>query len=147
MHGRSNTFLKSVQCGKASWRLRGLQVERRSHNSDHLLNGATASEAAEGMEGFIAEIPTDRVLLITPPPFKRGAWVPDDRLISESMKMATEYKDLAMRCGTGYADAGRWDVALTFDGVHFTEEGHRAFATGLSAFISDSRDWLTTRGL
>ena len=27
-----------------------------------------------------------------------------------------------------FADAGEWDIPLAFDGVHFTEEGHRRFA-------------------
>lgn len=33
--------------------------------------------------------------------------------------------------GVAFADAGEWGVALTFDGVHFSPEGHAAFAEGL----------------
>ncbi len=30
-----------------------------------------------------------------------------------------------------FADAGKWNISLAYDGVHFTEQGHRAFAAGL----------------
>ena len=33
--------------------------------------------------------------------------------------------------GIRFADAGKWDISLTYDGVHFTEQGHKAFAAGL----------------
>ena len=33
--------------------------------------------------------------------------------------------------GLHFADAGRWGVELAYDGVHFTENGSRSFASGL----------------
>ena len=33
--------------------------------------------------------------------------------------------------GIRFADAGKWDIPLSYDGVHFTEQGHKAFAAGL----------------
>ena len=38
---------------------------------------------------------------------------------------------LAERLGIRFADAGNWNIPLAYDGVHFTEQGHRAFAAGL----------------
>ena len=38
---------------------------------------------------------------------------------------------LAEQLGIRFADAGKWDIPLAYDGVHFTEQGHRAFAAGL----------------
>ena len=38
---------------------------------------------------------------------------------------------LAAEQGTAFADAGQWGVSLLFDGVHFSPEGHRAFADGI----------------
>ena len=38
---------------------------------------------------------------------------------------------LAERLGVRFADAGKWDIPLAYDGVHFTEQGHKAFAAGL----------------
>ena len=47
-------------------------------------------------------------------------------------------KSLAARLGTAFADAGAWQVSLAFDGVHFTEAGHHAFAAGLADVV---RTW------
>ena len=33
--------------------------------------------------------------------------------------------------GVRFADAGAWGVGLAYNGVHFTEQGHRAFAEGI----------------
>ena len=74
-----------------------------------------------------------QILLISPPPMKRGAWVPDDGLVEESGNLARQYEALAVQRGIPFADAGDWDIALAFDGVHFTEEGHARFAEGLAA--------------
>ena len=34
-----------------------------------------------------------------------------------------------------FADAGEWDIELTFDGVHFSEEGHKSFAQKLNELL------------
>ena len=72
------------------------------------------------------------ILLVSPPPMKRGAWVPDDGLVEESKELSRQYEGLAKRLGLLYADAGEWDITLAYDGVHFTEEGHARFAKGLA---------------
>ena len=33
--------------------------------------------------------------------------------------------------GIRFADSGNWDIPLAYDGVHFTEQGHKTFAAGL----------------
>ena len=38
-----------------------------------------------------------------------------------------------------FADAGLRGVALAYDGVHFTEQGHKAFAEGLYREIFKDR--------
>ena len=40
--------------------------------------------------------------------------------------------------GVLFADAGVWSVSLAHDGVHFTEQGHRAFAAGLWEVLRES---------
>lgn len=72
-----------------------------------------------------------RVLLIAPPPMRSGEWVPDSRIVTESVRLAPCYRALAQQLGVLFADAGAWDVALDFDGVHFRPEGHAAFARNL----------------
>ena len=38
---------------------------------------------------------------------------------------------VARLLGIDFADAGTWGVGLTYDGVHFSEQGHLAFAKGI----------------
>ena len=103
--------------------------------TNDLLEGATAGAAAARMEAFLNRCDMPQILLISPPPMKRGAWVPDDGLVEESRNLARKYEALAKRRGVRYADAGRWDIALAYDGVHFTEEGHARFADGLASCL------------
>lgn len=71
------------------------------------------------------------VLLIAPPPLHTGEWIPDARIITESARLAPCYRVLAGKLGVSFADAGTWNVALDFDGVHFSPKGHAAFAKRL----------------
>ena len=106
--------------------------------------GLTAEVCGQGMESFLsallAEVPAGlKVLLIAPPPMEPGVWVPDPALIWESHRLADCYETLAKRLGIFFADAGKWDVELTFDGVHFSEAGQRAFTVGLLEILRPLR--------
>jgi lysophospholipase L1-like esterase len=87
------------------------------------------------MEAFLNRCNMPLILLIGPPPMVRGAWVPDDGLVEESWNLVRQYEALAERRGIRFADAGEWDIALAYDGVHFTEEGHARFAEGLASCL------------
>ena len=105
--------------------------------TNDLLQGASAKEAADRMEAFLNQLLPHykQVLLICPPPMRRGAWVPTDELVAESIHLAEEYKSLAGKLNIPFVDTCEWNVELTFDGVHFTEEGHHAFANHLMEVI------------
>ena len=105
--------------------------------TNDLLQGATATGAAARMEAFlIPMLPhCKQVLLVAPPPMKRGAWVPTDALVTESILLAEEYKLLAEKLNIHFVDTRHWNIELTFDGVHFSEEGHHAFANHLTEVI------------
>ena len=60
-----------------------------------------------------------------------GAWVFDDELIEKPGRLGKNYERLAAKHGIAFADAAAWGVKKVFDGVHFSEEGHGAFANGL----------------
>lgn len=98
--------------------------------SNDLLCGASPIAAAARMEDLLDRLAASGapVLLLAPPPFRPGAWVGDSRLIAASVQLAGLYRTLAQARGIAFADAGEWDIALAFDGVHFTEEGHLRFA-------------------
>ena len=105
--------------------------------TNDLLQGASAKEAAARMEGFLNPLlpHCKQILLVAPPPMNLGAWVPADKLVSESIHLAEEYKLLAERLNIPFVDTRHWIIELTFDGVHFTEEGHHAFANHLMEVI------------
>lgn len=98
-----------------------------------LLQGRSPKQAADRLERFLSSLSLDRskILLIAPPPMKQGAWVPNQQLIDDSHAFAQLCQALAEQLGTRFADAGKWDISLAYDGVHFTEQGHRAFAAKL----------------
>ena len=62
---------------------------------------------------------------------KQGTWVLDQQFIDDSRTFARLCQTLAEQLGIRFADAGKWDIPLAYDGVHFTEQGHRAFAARL----------------
>ena len=107
--------------------------------TNDLLRGADAAETAARMARFLPAVrdsaPGAAVILIAPPPLSFGDWVRDASVIRESQALAAHYRALAADAGVAFADAGAWDVALTFDGVHFTAEGHAAFYRGLAPLL------------
>ena len=105
--------------------------------TNDLLQGASAKEAAARMETFLRPLLPycKQVLLAAPPPMKRGAWVPTDELVCDSIRLAEEYRLLTGRMNLPFVDTRHWNIALAFDGVHFTEEGHRRFANRLTEYL------------
>ena len=103
-----------------------------------LLQGNSVEKVLERMETFLGHIPEEKaqILLIGPPPVKLGEWVPNQSLIQASKELNEGYQMLAKRIGIHFANAEEWNIDLTFDGVHFTEEGHRAFAEGLYNWLN-----------
>ena len=106
--------------------------------TNDLLQGTTTKEAATRMEAFLEPLLPycTQILLVAPPPMKRGAWVPTDELVAESIHLAEEYNSLAEKLNITFVDTREWNIELTFDGVHFTEEGHHAFANHLTEVIT-----------
>ena len=106
--------------------------------TNDLLRGDSAEVNCSRMEAFLRYLQPKcgQLLLIAPPPMKRGAWVTEENLIAESVKLAEAYQVLSQKLDIAFVNAGQWNVELTFDGVHFTEEGHRAFAEGLYAYLT-----------
>lgn len=110
--------------------------------SNDLLCGASAEETAARMEPLLRCLQEHAggayVLAVAPPPMRLGDWVQTQELIDGSARLGAIYRRLAERLGAGFADAGEWNVALTFDGVHFSPEGHAAFAAGVAAALSET---------
>lgn len=98
--------------------------------ANDLLCGASPAAAAARMEDLLDWLAGygAPVLLIAPPRFRPGTWIAEEGLIDASAQLAGLYRMLAQAQAAAFADAGEWDIPLAFDGVHFTEEGHRRFA-------------------
>lgn len=101
--------------------------------TNDLLQGASATQTADRMERFLSSmLPRCRqILLVSPPPLKRGAWVPSGELVEDSIALAKEYRRIAEKLGVCFIDTTDWNIGLAFDGVHFTEKGHHLFAKNL----------------
>lgn len=101
--------------------------------TNDLLQSRSPEQAADRLERFLSSLSLDRskILLIAPPPVALGTWVPSQQLIDDSHTFARLCRALAEQLGIRFADAGKWNIPLAYDGVHFTEQGHRAFAAGL----------------
>lgn len=102
--------------------------------TNDLLQGASAEETASRMEAFLSQICPHfpQILLVCPPPMKRGAWVDNDQLVCESLRLGDAYQGLAHRLHIPCVDTRHWNIDLTFDGVHFTEAGNHTFAQNLA---------------
>ena len=105
--------------------------------SNDLLQGADAETAADRLERFVRQLPLakEQILLVAPPPMALGAWVAAPELVETSKRYAACCRSLADRLCIRFADAAAWNIELTFDGVHFTENGHRTFAARLYEFL------------
>ena len=62
---------------------------------------------------------------------EEGQWVDRPELLTESRNLGKEYKRIAKRLGIAFTDASGWEIPTIYDGVHFTEEGHRIFAENI----------------
>jgi len=120
---------EELQAGLEKIRI-NIEKEQVSQESGQ---GLTQEETAGKLERFLSDLflPRDHILLIAPPPMRRGEWVPSQRLIDDSRTFAQCFRSLAKRLDARFADAGDWNIPMAYDGVHFTEQGHRTFSAGL----------------
>ncbi len=103
--------------------------------------GLAAEVCGERMERFLSALLTktqpDLKALLASPPMAPGAWVDDPKIMEASHRLAGCYERVARRLGIAFVDAGAWEIGLTFDGVHFSEAGHLAFAKGIRVALDE----------
>lgn len=106
--------------------------------TNDLLQGNSPELVSDRMERFLSmlTIPLEKVVLIAPPALVRGEWVPNDELAESSVRLGELYKGVSERLGTRFINACDWRIPMCFDGVHFTENGHRCFAEGLLEYFA-----------
>ena len=107
--------------------------------SNDLLTGDTADTVTSRMDEFLVfmrkTLPKELILLIAPPQMNFGEWVNNKKIISESSKIGECYRLIAVQQQVAFVDANLWNVDLSFDGVHFSPEGHAAFAAGMQGIL------------
>ena len=105
-----------------------------------LLQGNSVEAVAHRMEVFLTRIPLEKshIVLIGPPRMKPGAWITDDRLLEDCVRLNAAYATAAQKLGVRFVDAADWDIEVTFDGVHYSEKGHQTFAQQLFLSLSCS---------
>ena len=104
----------------------------------------TAKDTAQRMETFLKKLMAEPAVssgkitlyLIAPARMEYGAWVDEERLYQESRQLGEEYKKVAERLGIGFTGAGKWDIPVVYDGVHFSEKGHHIFAQNIQEEIT-----------
>jgi lysophospholipase L1-like esterase len=109
--------------------------------TNDLLQGNPAAAVVKRMEDFLIKSEQDpgKILLIAPPVLQFGEWVMDEDILEESELLGDEYRALAERKGCLFADAGKWGIELTFDGVHFSPEGHITCADRLNDLLKGDK--------
>lgn len=107
--------------------------------SNDLLQGNCADAVAARMYAFLRHIciEPEKILLIAPPKMQLGEWVPNQGLIDVSGELACKFDSLSACCGVVFVDTGKWNIPLAFDGVHFTEAGHKKFAEQLANYLEE----------
>ena len=105
--------------------------------TNDLFRSPGAEQIANQMGRFIDSISgaARQILLISPPILQYGEWVMDDDLVEESQELGERYRELAYKKGIMFADSAEWDIEMTFDGVHFSSEGHAVFAQKLEELL------------
>ncbi len=100
--------------------------------SNDLLQEKSVPEIALKMERFLRFMQgyfrETGIFLISPPVMKFGTWVTTHKIINASRELAKAYLTVSKQLSLFYADAEDWKIELSYDGVHFTESGHAAFA-------------------
>lgn len=103
----------------------------------------TAEDVACRLEKFLNSIKENveenriSIFLISPVPVKQGAWVESEQLCWETHRLSDFYRAVSKKLGIDFADAGEWNIPLAYDGVHFTEEGHRIFSENVVKAIEN----------
>lgn len=95
-----------------------------------------AKGVAERMKHFLSVLLREEAVqskkipikLLVPARMKRGSWVETDDLVAESERIGEYYEKIAGEFGISCIRTDQVEIPVLFDGVHFSEEGHRNLA-------------------
>jgi len=102
----------------------------------------SADRVSDKMARFLEQIkeaaPTVSVLLIAPPVIGREDTpsLEEQLLYRESLRLGALYEKLAVQRALKFVNTAEWSIPMGFDGVHFSKEGHRIFASCMMEVLS-----------
>ena len=106
--------------------------------TNDVVTGASAVETKERMEAFLGQIPPElELVILAPPPIRKGVWVEDEHIIAEAGLLGELYRELAAKWGAVYLDCR--ELPLSHDGVHLSEDGHAMLANKLYEKLKSRR--------
>ena len=111
-------------------------------------SGATAAgDLTATTSGNSEPASPKRILLVCPPApsdrvlFYEMVGIPMSQSAESAARVMKELPEklaaVAAEFGLEFADATRWNIACLFDGLHFSEEGHRTFAQNILRVIRE----------
>jgi len=121
-------------------------------NVPELIRWKTSGAAASGNSGATSSKDSGsssqkRILLICPPApsdrvlFYEMAGIPMSQSAQSAARVMKELPEklaaVAAEFDLEFADATKWNIACMFDGLHFSEEGHKTFAQNVLRVIWD----------
>ena len=93
------------------------------------------------IERFLHNKEIHEILLLSPVPMNgncsKGFMGFGEQSAGISAGLASEYSNIARKHNIRFADAGVWEIELTSDGCHYTEDGHRQFADKIYKIINE----------
>lgn len=105
--------------------------------SNDVLTEREAEDTALYLRRFLSQVrqqlPKTNILLLAPPSVS-GAAAGYQGALED---LAEQYESLAEEEAYFFANPQNWQIDLAHDGVHFSPEGHRAFARALETVIRE----------
>ena len=107
--------------------------------TNDLLERGSSEETARHMRSFLLNLlelsEPQAILLLAPPILQPGEWVEGEAMIEQSRRLGPSYKSLAEELKVRFADTAEWEIDVLYDGVHFSPDGHKAFAERLDKIL------------
>jgi lysophospholipase L1-like esterase len=76
-----------------------------------------------------------RILVLAPPAVEFGGAIFGERPWIPEVRLTDAYREAAEEAGALFVDTAAWDLPMSFDRVHLSEEGHRRMAEELAACL------------
>ena len=94
--------------------------------------GAIAGRMRNMIQYAVREQLAQKILILSCP----ETTAPEESYLPVLEELSERYQKIAEEERIHFADPFHWDIPMAYDGVHFAEEGHRAFAENISKILS-----------